>query len=174
MAAFSRPSLRSSFRQSASLDNVPPTEQNCGKFTRETSRTIDNHTVKRQKLYEQDFAHAKAITRTRFNKDFLAPARRISKNPVKLASTTEISGAPVPQVPNVLTSSKHPTVRRKVTTTENARIIKKSDKRILRSQDGGSRSKSELALYFANYDELVSIEAKNPGMAYDTVLTSIY
>ena len=40
---------------------------------------------------------------------------------------------------------------------------RKVDKRSLRSQDGGSRSKSELALYFPNYDELVSIEPKEPG-----------
>lgn len=104
----------------------------------------------------------------------MAPARRIAKNPARKLATTEISGAPVPQVPNVLTSSKHPTAKNKVTTNDNARATKKPDKRILRSQDGGLRSKSELALYFANYDELVSIEAKNPGMAYGTVLTSIH
>lgn len=39
----------------------------------------------------------------------------------------------------------------------------KAEKRSLRSHDGGSRSKSELALYFPNYDELVSIEPKEPG-----------
>lgn len=34
------------------------------------------------------------------------------------------------------------------------------EKRSLRSQDGGSRFKSELALYFPNYDDLISIEPK--------------
>ena len=43
-------------------------------------------------------------------------------------------------------------------------VARKVDKRSLRSQDGGSRSKSELALYFPNYDQLVSIEPKTPGM----------
>ena len=38
-----------------------------------------------------------------------------------------------------------------------------SDKRTLRSQDGGSRSKSELALYFPNYEELISTEPKEAG-----------
>lgn len=44
-----------------------------------------------------------------------------------------------------------------------ALVTRKVDKRSLRSQDGGSRSKSELALYFPNYDELVSIEPKESG-----------
>ncbi|KAI4151158.1 MAG: hypothetical protein LQ340_003666, partial [Diploschistes diacapsis] len=35
-----------------------------------------------------------------------------------------------------------------------------SDKRTLRSHDGGSRSKSELAQYFPNFDEIVSNERK--------------
>ena len=45
-----------------------------------------------------------------------------------------------------------------------AKIIKQIEKRTLRSQDGGSRSKSELALYFANYDDIVSNEPRDPGM----------
>ena len=37
------------------------------------------------------------------------------------------------------------------------------ERRNLRSHDGGSRSKSELAPYFSNYDELISIEPREPG-----------
>lgn len=37
---------------------------------------------------------------------------------------------------------------------------KMEDKRSLRSHDGGSRSKSELAQYFANYEDLLSFESK--------------
>lgn len=37
------------------------------------------------------------------------------------------------------------------------------DKRSLRSQDGGSRSRSELFLYFPNYEELISNEPKQTG-----------
>ena len=40
---------------------------------------------------------------------------------------------------------------------------KMEDKRSLRSHDGGSRSKSELAQYFANYEELLSLETKEQG-----------
>jgi Something about silencing, SAS, complex subunit 4 len=38
-----------------------------------------------------------------------------------------------------------------------------NDKRSLRSQDGGSRSKSELSLYFTNYEQMLSLEAAKPG-----------
>ena len=37
------------------------------------------------------------------------------------------------------------------------------DKRTLRSQDGGSRSKSELAQYFPNFDDIVSNDPKEAG-----------
>ena len=37
------------------------------------------------------------------------------------------------------------------------------DKRTLRSHDGGSRSKSELAQYFPNFDDIVSNEPKEVG-----------
>jgi hypothetical protein len=37
------------------------------------------------------------------------------------------------------------------------------NKRSLRSQDGGSRSKSELAQYFPNYDDIINPEPKEKG-----------
>lgn len=40
--------------------------------------------------------------------------------------------------------------------------VKESDKRTLRSQNGGSRSKSELSWYFPNYEELINDEPKEP------------
>ena len=38
-----------------------------------------------------------------------------------------------------------------------------NDKRTLRSQDGGSRSRSELSLYFTNYEQMLSLEPAKPG-----------
>jgi hypothetical protein len=38
-----------------------------------------------------------------------------------------------------------------------------TEKRSLRSHDGGSRSRSELSLYFPNYEDLISNEPKEPG-----------
>lgn len=37
-------------------------------------------------------------------------------------------------------------------------------RRSLRSHDGGSRSKSELAMYFQNYEQMISLEPKKPGI----------
>ncbi|MCJ1306516.1 hypothetical protein MMC25_000159 [Agyrium rufum] len=39
-------------------------------------------------------------------------------------------------------------------------VKKEADKRTLRSQDGGSRSKSELSLYFPNYEDIISTAPK--------------
>lgn len=39
------------------------------------------------------------------------------------------------------------------------------EKRTLRSHDGGSRLKSDLAIYFPNYDEIISDAPKDPGMS---------
>lgn len=173
MAAFSRPSLRSSFRQSASLDDVPPTDiqQNYGKHTREASGNLNHQPLKRQKVYGQEFSRSKTTDRTRLGKDFPAPTRKIAKHPV---TQLETSGSPtcVPQIPIIpipTIGSKHPIVVNNATVTKSAGSVKKIDKRILRSHDGGSRSRSELALYFPNYDELVSIEDKNPGMVLEKV-----
>lgn len=40
------------------------------------------------------------------------------------------------------------------------------EKRSLRSNDGGSRSKSELAMYFQNYEQILSLEPVKPGEFY--------
>ena len=39
----------------------------------------------------------------------------------------------------------------------------KAGRRSLRSHDGGSRSRSELAMYFQNYEQMLSLEPKKPG-----------
>ena len=45
------------------------------------------------------------------------------------------------------------------------------DKRTLRSQDGGSRLKSDLSIYFPNYDDVIADAPKQPGKALvDSIL----
>lgn len=51
------------------------------------------------------------------------------------------------------------------TAVEKERNNKDDGKRSLRSHDGGSRSKSELAQYFPNFDEIINPEAKEKGMS---------
>lgn len=59
-------------------------------------------------------------------------------------------------------------------TPQQQRHPQTNDKRSLRSQDGGSRSKSELSLYFTNYEQMLSLESAEPGMktATDTVFST--
>ena len=71
---------------------------------------------------------------------------------------------------NGLNTSNDDKTRRKIERGKSAPVVANSklnppdsDKRTLRSQDGGSRSKSELALYFPNYEELISTEPKEAG-----------
>lgn len=46
------------------------------------------------------------------------------------------------------------------------------EKRSLRSHDGGSRSRSELALYFPNYEQIISLEpVKTEFLAPETIVT---
>ena len=54
----------------------------------------------------------------------------------------------------------------KTKTLVNGRKDKDDGKRSLRSHDGGSRSKSELAQYFPNFDEIINPEAREKGMFY--------
>lgn len=42
------------------------------------------------------------------------------------------------------------------------------ERRSLRSHDGGSRTKSELALYFPNYEQMISLEPPKPGKLVST------
>jgi hypothetical protein len=46
------------------------------------------------------------------------------------------------------------------------RLPHSSDTRTLRSKDGGSRSKSELSMYFTNYEQMLSLEPAKPGKHY--------
>lgn len=47
------------------------------------------------------------------------------------------------------------------------------ERRSLRSHDGGSRTKSELALYFPNYEQMISLEPPKPGKLFDSELASL-
>ena len=73
---------------------------------------------------------------------------------------------------NELNAIKDDKIRRKIERGNRAAVDANtklkppgSDQRTLRSQDGGSRSKSELALYFPNYEELISTKPKEAGQS---------
>lgn len=77
------------------------------------------------------------------------------------ADSTEASGATTPVV-------NAPGFRNEVRATpdissKRSKRLAAEDKRSLRSHDGGSRSRSELAQYFPNWDDIISNEPQPPG-----------
>ena len=171
MAAISMPPVRSTLHSGASLPatvaphSLPRTR--IAKRQRDLSQDHDEpQTPKRQKV--QDHAPSRPnikLSTATANNAFKAPSTTVKdvvtqteqsqkQNAVQPAvdhgSANDIAGAPITS--HGKTVAKGP-----------AKIIKQIEKRTLRSQDGGSRSKSELALYFANYDDIVSNEPREPG-----------
>lgn len=177
MAALSRPSLRSSSRRIdiAGLDELPATDiqhdpapaTKRGKHTHDLS-SADHHNqpLKKQRLHPDAFLHSKAIAQSRRGKDFLV-LRSVAKNPVTPIGNLRQPDHVRPRFNGAKPAnlSNDSTPKDDCTAVEHIVPTDRPEKRNLRSHDGGSRSKSELALYFPNYDELVSIEAKNPGLS---------
>ena len=173
MAALpSRPSLRSSNRNYTILNQVPPvhadhnplaTSQG-GKRTRDSSLDSQgNASVKRLKLGLPDPTRSKDSSRVRAPKSLPIRDRSATQDAV-----TEVARSRKPDPPqriNGTTTTQNPQSfnNNNSLTVDSTDVSSQNDKRSLRSHDGGSRSKSELALYFPNYDELVSIEPKEPG-----------
>lgn len=177
MAAPLRPSLRSSSRRNTSLEEVPLTDiqQNPLPNTRRGKRTRDhsvdnlsNASVKKQKPSpRKQSEQSREAGRSSALKTL--PVR--DKPGTQKGSVT--SRPPEPERPQqqingfTLNTSQHlnqPLPRdNDQRVPNNPATLEPADKRSLRSHDGGSRSRSELALYFPNYDELVSVEPKEPG-----------
>lgn len=184
MAAPSKPSLCSSRRPSTFLPNDPPTvahpksnvpTQHLGKRAHEILIANDDHRpTKRLKPSSdsllQPVLTSKTLTYDSFtvNKSIVdvsptnaapAPSPRITTAVQPLADGTLITNGNLNIVVNEteITSS----------IVNNGKAVQKTlkvvDKRTLRSHDGGSRSKSELSLYFPNYEELISNEPKESG-----------
>lgn len=174
MAAHSRPSLRSSSRRNTSLEEVPPTDiqhnplpnTRHAKRTRDTSLDgVSNGSVKKQKpspprQSERSKASGKGRGLTSL------PLRDKPGTTDAVTSRPPDPEPPQQQINGFVTFTQHPhpsAPPQKNLVINTATTLNPADKRSLRSHDGGSRSKSELALYFPNYDELVSIEPKEPG-----------
>ena len=60
--------------------------------------------------------------------------------------------------------STYQKLQKDVTTNQTELVVpQQEDRRKLRSKDGGSRSKSELAMFFNNYEQMLSLEPPKPG-----------
>ena len=180
MAALSRPSLRSTSQRSAGVElsatgiqRKPSTDiTKNGKRTRDAALLDgDNRSSKKQKTGDLEVPRH-YVARGHYANCFVPPTDKPPKS-VRSKDLTRHTATPE-QARKDVASIGTSTVDDGNTPNGNVNgnadqprisvVARKVDKRSLRSQDGGSRSKSELALYFPNYDELVSIEPKSTGM----------
>lgn len=179
MAALSsRPSLRSSNRNNTILNQVPPThaDQNPlanlrrGKRNRDSSLGNQNNaSVKRLRLGLPD--PERSIDYSRIHTPRSLPIRDRSETQDAVTAVGKSRKPDPPQrINGTITTQNAKSFDDNAALTVNpTNISSQNDKRSLRSHDGCSRSKSELALYFPNYDELVSIEPKEPGRTSSSI-----
>ena len=186
MAALSRQSLRSSTRQNSCLDEAPATaiHHNTSpdtprkKRARETSSGEDEvQAAKKQKLRLRAPSLPKIASTRQIAKALSAPSSKpanevVTQRPVGSRITNAVQ--PLPNGVPTTTQNTHLTSKPEGSVLRGGQGISEGEKRKLRSQDGGSRSKSELSLYFPNYEDLVSIEPKETGkLAFQSVLPRI-
>ncbi|MCJ1402506.1 hypothetical protein MMC11_005726 [Xylographa trunciseda] len=185
MALPPRPSLRSSSRQSTFLpDNTatvggsnphPPTIHLGKRAHAPYLGNGDHQFSKKLRIDVPALTYPHVLPKASVTKP-MSPGEK-SPGGVTLSTTSALftsrTNAAVPHPTNgIITTNGLTLVKEQVsikTTVKhhkgaNGKAIKVVDKRTLRSQDGGSRSKSELSLYFHNYEELISNEPKNSGI----------
>ena len=183
MAVPSKPSLRSSTRQSTFLPDDSPTvaqpkthlpAQHLGKRAHDVFLANDDYRPTKRSKPNSDSLLQPVLGKTRTYNSFT-----LSKSIVDV-SHTAASSRPSPRIttavqpladgtlitndnPNAVVKETEITSRIVNNGNGVQKTLKVVDKRTLRSQDGGSRSKSELSLYFPNYEELISNEPKESG-----------
>lgn len=179
MAAFSRPARHAAQHNpnsnkviSPTVDDhksTSPTFHNTKRAHGTFSTNDDYKAVKKQKFDLSDPLRSKVTARGLFSKSFAnnAPADVVTRPVVALSRVTSAvqppaTGTIIANGTLQLTNGHVPLLGRGINVTNGPTSTEK-DKRTLRSQDGGSRSKSELALYFPNYEELISNEPRKSG-----------
>ncbi|KAL8898497.1 MAG: hypothetical protein Q9192_002055 [Flavoplaca navasiana] len=174
MAAQSRLALRSSARSSQGLDDLPrtvnqrnPSPVNTKKRIHSLSANHDPGRLTKKSRNDPDFkplSNVKVYSRKLSVNPSSAPAvgdavTQVAARPRNPPDQTTIT---VLQPPRELTKEDSlisTTFQNPALDVQDTPAVKKLDKRSLRSH-GGSRFKSELALYFADYDEILSDEPK--------------
>lgn len=169
-------SRRNSTRNDSSPTVIPPSPATyLGKRAHDSLLSNDYPQVtKRQKLGSQLFKSPKSTVPNHAAKVFAAVTANntaLSNPAVTSDISSRITSAVQPPANGTIISNghghghAHPGSTSKSTQTTNGKIKKESEKRTLRSQDGGSRGKSELSLYFPNYEDIISNEPKETGKA---------
>lgn len=163
MAAISMPSYHSVSRRGATFENFPAAL----KRTRDPSQESDvPQFTKKQKIHPQAPSRPKSYVRT-YSRKSNPTIREITVQDAVTQVNCPRDRSSVQQ--NVdRESTPIGEIQKPITQVNDAikkplEAIKQEEKRTLRSQDGGSRSKSELASYFPNYDDIVSDKPKEPG-----------
>ena len=179
MAVLSRPSLRSSARRDAdpespATENPPrPSESRKGKRARPSPPGHDSDTSSKKlrtephnetrKLNRQKRDVLKTLpfrSRQPLNKDNVVTQPKARKlDPVLIQPK---NGLHLTAKEHSDDESPHHGINQNIPPPTPTHAGGRS----LRSHAGGSRSKSELAQYFGNYDDLISIEAREPGEYY--------
>ncbi len=179
----SKPSLRSSSRQAAAVTDpllATASEKTDLPTTRGTKRARENassnnneeHSIaKRPRLRAQAKPRAaRAAAPARAAKTPASPPNKpptkiIFSEPGTISRATNGVRATLDDTTNTTqcATDEAPRVNGGVKPSNKGKKSEQSDKRTLRSQNGGSRSKSELALYFPNYEEMISNEPKQAG-----------
>ena len=175
MAVLSRPSLRSSVRRNAAPESPATEDVQVPSHLRRCKRTRDsslgNESNDSSKKLKPSDSQVKTRRIARVNSLTLKTLPIRDRQPVTTDRVTQVVRTRKPDpvlvqsAPNGFTQdSLHPNARLHKGINQNLPpIADQLDKRSLRSHDGASRSKSELAPYFSNYDELISIEPKELG-----------
>ena len=192
MTASSKPSLRSSSRRNSALSHSPATvvhhhntstpathlrKRAHGFLSSNNCHQVQ--VVKRQKLTSKALSPPKSFPGNHVAKTLVAASPNpstVTHPTVNSHPNSRITSAVQPQTNGTLVTNgeAHPhLVSNSTQTSKEKAPLKETDKRTLRSQDGGSRSKSELSLYFPNYEELIGNEPKETGMSA-TLIPSCY
>lgn len=168
MVVNEQPSLRRSSRRGDQAPSAAPVTE-----TQPPSTVTLSHRTKRNRL--SSISEAESLRKKRKREHFGYPSKykfplRNRPNNEPLRSLPLKNGTkPVPSGHERKTSTVCIPKQKHISQIVSQKYRKQQytsqsdDKRTLRSQDGGSRSKSELSLYFTNYEQMLSLEHPEPG-----------
>lgn len=172
MIGLPRPSIRPWFHSRSSPD-VPPTVFQPSSSNRSAKRKRDDSPHRKpstvKKYHHVHQARQSLITSHYPTKSILFPfpphtlVNAVTHSP--LSPSLSAPSVPKPKdKDHTLINGNHNGLAQQRSTQYGVEVGEKmEEKRSLRSHDGGSRSKCELAQYFANYEEILSLEPRETG-----------
>ena len=142
------------------------------KRVRTSTLTSPEQSLKRRRLSDnnKEVSHQRIPLRSRGAPKRLTPVSA-APAPIPVISTIDLSSHPsIPNTPLQSPSGKPQYEQIKIIEAKAKASIRggsqtapKDDRRKLRSEDGGSRAKTELAQYFPEFEEMLSLKPLDPG-----------